>query len=1525
MLLVCTAMQAQIESGKVYNFVNIGNAGKSMTYISDNKLSIATTDNTDYKQLWYVEGNANSGYTLRSLANGYYLRSQNSANNTSWTTVKDIDNNCRFSCIAAGNGYTLKATNTPNDQHSMHYGSGTNSIVCWYSTANASQWTLTEVSLTEEELTANWEYVTSLRSGDIYQTALSSLFTDNSCSELKDAYKSYSTAQMQSNQYYLQLPSTLQKMVLKMCTDGSWQENNYDNSKESWSAVYAKKYRVQLYEPYNNISAASKALSLNEHTNMNNPTGIFSGKREAIYVMVQGEIEDGASLYLDSYTGHNKLGTNHKNGILLTEGLNIIPSDVAGRNYFINYVVETFDTSDGKRGHEAKARSLKNYEPLKIHIEGGYINGYYNKVGDALYGSGDKNADWEYIEARATPTDVTVLGKYMTLQFPLRDEDTEGNKGLGSYLNELVMIEDVINSWDNVMMWERLLLGVLDENTVNAEAKQSPYSITDSKQVIEYTGNDTDFPAGYGDYYNIHGLAYGVGGSAYMYGSGDHSGYHYNTMGGIIQNIPTNAGSHWGPAHEIGHQHQNLLKIRKEMEVTNNLFSNVVLWYFGETTSRVNGTEGSLENILNNFNKEDGHYLTNNIWGMTQMYYKLFLYYHVLGHNPKFYPRLFEILRQDPSNGMAGTVDGEEAQLHIYKKMCQAAGEDLTEFFRAHGFLKPLDGFAIDDYGVSTFYMTQAQIDAAIAEVKSWNYKENVAVLFINDATGETIKSHKGDNLELYGETRVCAEVGGYASFEESITNAGDLEFTVSSKTVTVNKGGGVGYAIFNEKGEIIAFSDKKTFTVSDECATALMWGEATVKVVNADNSVVNVENVDEVASKYTLLGELITEADVELTYLDATNTKVGYYKEGALTALQTARDEAKVVYDNQKTQSYTAAYAKLSEELYAVTHNDYNRVSVMAGGIYRLQSRNSSNWMSVNGENKVVGEASNESSTSQQWIFEAAGEDDTYYIKNASTSLYIGGAEKGKQVATQAEAKAYKVASVETGVWTLQCQDSNLQWLNHNGGSVLGWNDGNDHNSQWYITFKSVTQDAQKLHELNTLVQQTKELIDEMAEVTPMQKQTLQTTSSSSPFYLLTNACHNTLNGANDGQGLAGLLDEDAATYFHSDYNGNVSDTHYLQVNLGSVKDLSEYIFYYTTRADGNNCPTTIEVWGSTDGSTFNDKLYTFDSGLPTDGKQTWESPMLTAAKTYSSLRFMVTAAEGGKKFFVMSRFGIAKCEATVQSIGKEYAAQGLTNDALISAYASIHKAQDKVKVGGFTSNELTSLYDELSPKYAALEVIYNNAKSAGYTTIKSQLSVLIDETNTLINTCATFKVTTGEPLTLSVTPGDGVNYLTAGPNSTASEGDLSHLIDNDSGTSFTSNWASQTGNPYLQLQLPDEDKLSKFTFTFTARQGGGAPTPSIIVVSGSNDGQDFTPIATFTKEEYGFPDAASGKQWISPKVTAEAAYKYLRFTVTKSERTNSGADAPGGYYHFGISHFGVSTVSETVITLLSTFYIII
>ena len=100
-------------------------------------------------------------------------------------------------------------------------------------------------------------------------------------------------------------------------------------------------------------------------------------------------------------------------------------------------------------------------------------------------------------------------------------------------------------------------------------------------------------------------------------------------------------------------------------------------------------------------------------------------------------------------------------------------------------------------------------IDAAIASVKAKKYEENIAVLFINDATGETIKSHKGDNLTLYGETTVCAEVGSYASFESNTTP--DYTYSVSGTTVTMEGTGGTGFAIFNEKGEIIYREDMQT------------------------------------------------------------------------------------------------------------------------------------------------------------------------------------------------------------------------------------------------------------------------------------------------------------------------------------------------------------------------------------------------------------------------------------------------------------------------------------------------------------------------------------------------------------------------------------------------------------------------------------------------------------------------------------------------------------------------------------------
>ena len=1178
LLFVAVTAQAQLEHGKVYNFVNVGNTGKSMTSATaGNYLSIATTDKTDYSQLWYVASDGN-GFTLRNLGNGNYLRSPNKGGNTNWTLVKTVDgDNCRFSCTQESGHDVLRAINTADSYHYMHYGATTGTVVCWTSSAPATQWDFTEVSgITSDELNANWESLAAINPSDAvvgtYQSALDELFSDKACTKLNSAFASMTETNLKEQQAYKNLPTTLQQMVLKVHGgDDAWGEENYDTNKEDWDAAYAKKYRVQLYEPYNEPEAAAAALGLNAHTNLNNPTGIFSGGREAMYVMVEGEIEEGASLYLASYSGHGKLG-GYQNGVELKPGLNVVPSYFAGNNYCINYVVHTFDTEGGtKKGNKAKARKLSDYEDLKIHIEGGYINGYWNKMGDyrktgddVLY-TPDKNDDWDYIAARATQTDVTVLGEYITLQFPLGsavDNNGNTNNGLSHYYTGKNLIEFSIQEWDNVMMWERIVLGVLDKDATNNTQNnpQSPYA--EAPNVIAYIGEDGDgYESGYDEYYNVHGLSFGTP-HGYMYGGWDHCGYHFNTMGAIMISMITDAGSHWGPAHEIGHQHQGLLTVNGLTEVTNNLFSNVVLWYFGKTTSRVNGS--ALEPIAEMFANEEADFFntTSNVFITTQMYYKLFLYYHVLGHNPKFYPKLFEMLRQDPMSG-GYNQNGSTSILHFYKKCCEAAGEDLTEFFRAYGFFRVMTNRLVGDYSNSVYNQTQKDIDDAIAEVKALaetkGWEENIAVLFINDDTGGQILSHRSDTEYLKHFESADSELGSYATFNEATTP--NYTYTIVGTTVTMEGEGGVGFAIFNEKGELIAFSDNKTFEVSVECAEAIASGKAVVKTVQGDNKAVeavNIMDTDDTDAKRAMLGELVESAKAVLALSDESGNKLGFYRKSSLEALESAYTQAKQVYEARTVASYSAVYNALFHEYFEVMNDSYARIGLVEGNTYRLTNKaypTRSMVVATSGGavDEMFGLATDEDSDAQLWYFEASDTDGRYYLQNKSTKKYPGNVTSGavlKADKTKDGAYAYELRDMGQGVWAL-VGNTGLHCSESQSYNIVGWGADSDA-TQWYITAVDVNENAEALFSLQGMIEKTKDLAGEMANVQYSGKLALQAVSESEPYYLSTNACHNTLNNASDGQGLAGLLDDDTETFFHSDYGGKISNTHYLQVDLG-------------------------------------------------------------------------------------------------------------------------------------------------------------------------------------------------------------------------------------------------------------------------------------------------------------------------------------------------------------------------------------
>ena len=1113
------------------------------------------------------------------------------------------------------------------------------------------------------------------------------------------------------------------------------------------------------------------------------------------------------------------------------------------------------------------------------------------------------------------------MGKYITLQFPLLDEhtvDTDGktNKGLATYFNDLVKIEDCINEWDNVMLWERLLLGVLGKSTINAEAKQSPYSITDSKKVFEYTGEDGEFESDYSDYYNIHGLSYGIP-NRYMYGGWAHCGYNFNTMEGIIQNLPTNAGSHWGPGHEIGHQHQELLTVNGLTEVTNNLFANVVLWYYGETTSRYNGSEGALSNVLAQFNAEGTDFFSNNIWAQTIMYYKLFLYYHVLGNNPKFYPRLFEMLRQDPmSTGYA--QDGSTCLMHFYKKCCLAAGEDLTEFFRAHGFFEVMDNRFVGDYANSVYNLTQAQIDDAIAEVKSWKYPENLAVLFVNDATGETIKSYKGDNLELYGETTVCAEVGSYASF--ATATAPSYNYAISGNTVTMEGSGGVGFAILNEKGELIGFSDKKIFEISAEAAAAIASGEASIVTLKADNTPVAATNVMDTGNteeKYALLGELLGNANQLLDLSDETGTKVGYYRASSLTKLQEAYGSAKAVYDAQTVAAYSAMYDVLYQEYANLLNNDYARVNITEGYAYRLTNKAyPGRSMAVNTENNQMSGIETAESNAQLWYFEAGATPGTYYLKNKATGLYPGNVSTGAVLkadksdkTTDNGAHAYNLQNMGNGLFALVGKDG-LHCSASQSYNIVGWGADADA-TQWYITAEVVDETIEARLKLEETIAKTEALVNEMAEV-KIKGRALDLTT-----------CTITSNTPETGHETKYLVDGNPTTFFHTNWTGAaISENHNFIIDLGEGNSLEQFAFNYITLPNSSNnvdAPKAMVIEGSTNGTDYTS--ITSLSGLPTTKGTTYASTTLgTKGKAYRYLRFSVTDATGGKLgsyyYFGLAEFGLTNMQTELLSVKDGYSS---SQTAILNACDGLYSANLVYNNETATQAELQAAASTLNAYYETLLEAYN--ENAGLEAKKKELQTLINKTTVLIGECGS--VVYAEETTPQL------NTLAApyklSDNNGASQGSLDKLYDGKQGeaNSYTSSWGgTPTQASYLQVDLGTGKELEELIFTFTNRNEGNAPTPTEIVVSASADGNTFTNLATYTSEEANWPPAANNQniaatKWTSPVIKATSACRYWRFTVTKSQRNSGGETNANGIYHFGISEFGIVIPASCKVTV--------
>ena len=455
----------------------------------------------------------------------------------------------------------------------------------------------------------------------------------------------------------------------------------------------------------------------------------------------------------------------------------------------------------------------------------------------------------------------------------------------------------------------------------------------------------------------------------------------------------------------------------------------------------------------------------------------------------------------------------------------------------------------------------------------------------------------------------------------------------------------------------------------------------------------------------------------------------------------------------------------------------------------------------------------------------------------------------------------------------------------------------------------------AQDIRNLGTLIDNTQALMDVIAtSVDPIGKATEITLSATEGNYYYI-WCNNPHVGGNDGAGgVAALLDEDANTYLHTNWDANTkSESHdYLQINNVNPEDLYNFKIAGQQRSGASDdYPKNIEISGSKNGTDWT--YITTVTGLPNTSGATWSSGVLTSNSKYTYYKFVVKThnnyngtAPLDRPYFHMAKFDLFKLTSVVEVVEEYQELVGITNDEAANVYDNLVNALFVYNNGG-TDAELQAAYNALEPLYTALNDKKNKLEYV------REINELVPATEELINAIAT-SVSPVTEIALSTTEGANNNYIWCNA-PTANEG-VGNLLDNNDGTILHTAWnagAVSAYQHYLLIKLADGEDLSNFKFRYKARTGNSdqmnfGDIPSGIKVYGSmeQDGvyDELCTISGLTQ--------SSGYDWTSPAITGSPSYRYLRFNVTANSgfwhmaefdlfKVASDIEVAPGYKNFG------------------------
>ena len=942
-MLFSTA-SAQLETGKVYR---IKNAIYGPYVHEDPVTHLLRGDKQDngndkYAQMWIAEGE-NGKFAFQNVYTGRYIEPNGSTVRV-YNTV--TDNGYRFDILSSTceGYYDIRSYVSGEWFMSCSYDG---KILSWFagegSEPTVSEWTFEEVAITQEEIDeARRKYTSDTQFSEdvvLYYTRFRDLFNDDSCTDLKSTYKSMTDEQMLNTMEGF--PQVYIDIALKI-KNGTWGE-------------YEKEFRTATYKPYSNADNWGSFLKANPYSKLNAPTGITANKGDVLLVFVDKEINSPSSLHLEEVEGNNVFSSA---SVELKKGLNLITATKGG-SLFITYKVDTYRTTD--------TPVLADYPDVNIHIEGGTLNGYFDK-------SRHTNEDWVKMQNLILKHDiVNVKGEHAMFHMH-RDKVTAICPD---------NIYESIDWWDTIVMWEKELMGATQ----------------------------------YADRWNNMMLC-ADGEGQYMFATYYYTYYEYSTLKDILpkDRVFASPGFAWGPAHEIGHMNQAAINIVSCTEVSNNLFSNMVTQRMGKTTTRGQ----KMDVCYNDWENHIPFPKRSEVFSKTRMYWQLYLYFHEAKHDTTFYPRLFEYLRDTPLSGTSG-VNAKFNQLRFAEACCEIAQMDLSEFFEVWGFFEPMDNVLVGDY--SNYYVTLTEEDAEASRKRMQQYsRKGGHILFIEDRVKPSKRTDgvDGNRLDYNEEVPVgsAGDVGQWGDYIDHSVKAKGYFYTVSSKSVNIQReksaNGAVGFKVYGKEGNLIGVSN--TYNIK------LMPGHGTdgIRIVAAQADGTDVElkpayESDDESIQKEFLGSAITEAEKVIGKKTTTGREIGYFYADALTELTALYNDAKVALENMDTSSHSfKEWAALINAEIEKLENDLNaRAYFKELDVYRIiNAKEKANQLCYS-ETGLKADKQNQTpitSDNKKWMVESTGEMHHYYIKNKN-GHYIDYCSTGETITCYATNNSKAVA----------------------------------------------------------------------------------------------------------------------------------------------------------------------------------------------------------------------------------------------------------------------------------------------------------------------------------------------------------------------------------------------------------------------------------------------------------------------------------------------------------------------------------